>query len=76
LEIYKGNRVGLQEVPDLPEKREEYLRLEMQDLLRQNINACIKEFQEGINHNSVTLRVAIEFCIRVGAIEHLFGELF
>jgi len=23
-----------------------------------------------------TLRVATEFCIRVGAIDHIFGELF
>ena len=23
-----------------------------------------------------TLRVAVEFCIRVGAIDHVFGELF
>ena len=26
--------------------------------------------------SSTTLRVATEFCIRVGAIDHLFGELF
>jgi hypothetical protein len=25
---------------------------------------------------STTLRVATEFCIKVGAIDHLFGELF
>jgi hypothetical protein len=48
----------------------------MKDLLRQNINACIKEFKEGQNVSEKTLRLATEFCIRVGAIDHLFGELF
>ena len=76
LEIYKGNRIGLQMVPDTSEIRQRYLREEMQDLLIANIDACIKEFQEGLNLNSSTLRVAIEFCIRVGAVDHLFGELF
>lgn len=48
----------------------------MKDLLRENIDACIKEFQEGQMVQSKTLRVATEFCIKVGAIDHLFGELF
>lgn len=52
------------------------LRERMKDLLRENINACIREFQEGKSVSKKTLRVATEFCIRVGAIDHLFGELF
>mmetsp|Transcript_38617 Transcript_38617/g.58781 ORF Transcript_38617/g.58781 Transcript_38617/m.58781 type:complete len:111 (+) Transcript_38617:182-514(+) len=48
----------------------------MKDLLRENIDACIKEFQEGMMVQSKTLRVATEFCIKVGAVDHLFGELF
>lgn len=48
----------------------------MKDLLRENIDACIKEFQEGHMVQSRTLRVATEFCIKIGAIDHLFGELF
>jgi hypothetical protein len=48
----------------------------MKELLRDNIGACIKEFQEGQMIQSKTLRVATEFCIKVGAIDHLFGELF
>lgn len=48
----------------------------MKELLRENIDACIKEFQEGQMLQSKTLRVATEFCIKVGAIDHLFGELF
>lgn len=48
----------------------------MKELLRENIDDCIKEFQEGQLIQSKTLNVAIEFCIKVGAIEHLFGELF
>ena len=52
------------------------LRERMKDLLRENINACIIEFQEGNNVSQATLRVATEFCIRVGAIDHLFGNLF
>ena len=53
------------------------LRERMKDLLKDNIDACIKEFQEGTSITSnATLRVATEFCIRVGAIDHLFGELF
>jgi hypothetical protein len=52
------------------------LRDEMKELLRENIDSCIKEFQEGACQSSKTLRVALEFCIRVNAIDHLFGELF
>jgi hypothetical protein len=52
------------------------LRERMKDLLKENIGACIQEFQEGTNVPHTTLRVATEFCIRVGAIDHLFGELF
>lgn len=52
------------------------LRERMKDLLRKNINSCIKEFQEGECVSSKTLRVAVEFCIRVNALDHLFGELF
>lgn len=52
------------------------MREKMKDLLRQNINACIREFKEGQAVNVKTLRVATEFCIRVGAIDHLFGELY
>ena len=48
----------------------------MKELLRENIDSCIKEFQEGACQSSKTLRVALEFCIRVNAIDHLFGELF
>lgn len=52
------------------------MREKMKDLLRQNINACIREFKEGQAVSEKTLRVATEFCIRVGAVDHLFGELF
>lgn len=48
----------------------------MKDLLRENIDSVIKEFQEGYMVQSKTLRVATEFCIKIGAIDHLFGELF
>lgn len=48
----------------------------MKSLLRENINACIDEFKVGKSISNKTLRVALEFCIRVGAIDHLFGELF
>lgn len=48
----------------------------MKQLLSENIDACIKEFQEGQMLQSKTLRVATEFCIKIGAIDHLFGELF
>jgi hypothetical protein len=76
LEIFGGKKIGLSGLPDNSEMRETMLRSRMQDLLRQNINACIKEFQEGECVSRKTLRVATEFCIRVGAIDHLFGELF
>ena len=48
----------------------------MKDLLKENIDACIRELQEGECVSTKTLRVATEFCIRVGAIDHVFGELF
>jgi len=76
LEIFSGRMVGLAGVPDEKERRESYFREEMKHLLRENINACIKEFQEGVSVSNKTIRVALEFCIRVGAIDHLFGELF
>jgi len=76
LDIYSGKMVGLAGLPDQQEKREVMLRERMKDLLKENINACIKEFQEGECVSQTTLRVATEFCIRVGAIDHLFGDLF
>ena len=47
LDIYNGKMVGLAGLPDQKEKREVVLRERMKDLLRENINACIQEFQEG-----------------------------
>ena len=76
VDIFNGKMVGLAGLPDQKEAREYYLRESMKDLLRENIDACIKEFQEGQMIQSKTLRVATEFCIKVGAIDHLFGELF
>lgn len=40
------------------------------------MDACIREFQEGDCASHQTLRVATEFCIRIGAPDFLFGELF
>ena len=48
----------------------------MKELLRLNIDDCIKDFQEGYALQNDTLRVATEFCIKVGAINYLFGDLF
>lgn len=76
LDIYCGRMTGLAGLPDQREKREVMLRERMKDLLKENIDACIQEFQEGACVSHTTLRVATEFCIRVGAIDHLFGELF
>jgi hypothetical protein len=76
LDIFNGKMIGLAGLPDQKEKREQLMRERMKDLLRQNINACIKEFKEGQNVSEKTLKLATEFCIRVGAIDHLFGELF
>lgn len=76
LDIFTGKIVGLAGLPDQREERESQLRERMKDLLRENIDACIKEFQEGQMLQSKTLRVATEFCIKVGALDHLFGELF
>lgn len=76
LDIFNGKIVGLAGLPDNKESREQLLREKMKDLLRQNIDTCIREFQEGQSVSNNTLRVALEFCIRVGAIDHLFGELF
>jgi hypothetical protein len=44
LEIFGGKKIGLAGLPDNQEMREHMLRSRMQDLLRKNINACIKEF--------------------------------
>jgi hypothetical protein len=44
LEIYEGKMGGLSGVPDLKELREIAMQDKMKDLLRQNIDACIKEF--------------------------------
>ena len=76
LDIFNGKMIGLAGIPDHKETREQMLRDEMKDLLRENIDSCIKEFQEGACVSTKTLRVALEFCIRVNAIDHLFGELF
>lgn len=77
LEIYNGTRlIGLAGIPDHKDTREALMREEMKDLLRENIDSCIREFQEGQMVSNKTLRVALEFCIRVGAIDHLFDEMF
>ena len=76
LEIFNGKMIGLAGLPDQKEAREMELKEKMKDLLRENIDACIAEFQEGQMIQSKTLRVATEFCIKIGAIDHLFGELF
>ena len=76
LEIFNGRMMGLAGLPDQREKREVMLRERMKDLLSENIGACIQEYQEGVCVSKTTLRVATEFCIRVGAIDHLFGDLF
>ena len=47
VDIFNGKMVGLAGLPDQKEAREYYLRESMKDLLRENIDACIKEFQEG-----------------------------
>ena len=44
LDIYNGKMVGLAGLPDQKEKREVMLRERMKDLLKENMNACIKEF--------------------------------
>jgi|LauGreDrversion4_2_1035121.scaffolds.fasta_scaffold31713_1 hypothetical protein len=48
----------------------------MKILLRNNVLKCIKDFQEGAAVSKTTLRVLIEFCYRVGALDYLFGDLF
>jgi len=47
LDIYNGKLIGLAGIPDQKETREQMLRDEMKELLRENIDSCIKEFQEG-----------------------------
>jgi hypothetical protein len=44
LEIFNGRMVGLAGLPDSKEKREKLLRERMKDLLRENMDACIREF--------------------------------
>ena len=44
LDIYNGKLIGLAGIPDHKETREQMLRDEMKDLLRENIDSCIKEF--------------------------------
>ena len=47
LDIFNGKMIGLAGLPDSKEKREQLMRESMKDLLKQIINACIKEFKEG-----------------------------
>lgn len=44
LDIYNGKLIGLAGIPDHKETREQMLRDEMKEQLRQNIDSCIKEF--------------------------------
>jgi len=44
LDIFNGKMVGLAGLPDQSEARESQLKERMKDLLRENIDACIKEF--------------------------------
>lgn len=47
VDIFNGKMVGLAGLPDEQEAREYQLKERMKDLLRENIDSCIKEFQEG-----------------------------
>ena len=76
LDIYNGKMNGLAGLPDSKEQREKLMRERMKDLLKQLVGGCIKEFKEGQQVSEKTLKVALEFCLKVGAIDHVFGELF
>ena len=45
-------------------------------LIKQNVNACIKEFKDGLVGFKKTLGQTIEFCMKIGATDDIFGDLF
>ena len=52
------------------------MRDRMKDLLNHTVNTIIKEFKENGMVHDKNLRLCVEFCLRVGAIDPIFGELF
>jgi hypothetical protein len=61
VDIYNGKLIGLAGIPEYKETREQMLRDEMKDLVRENIGSCIREFHERTCQNTKNLRVALEF---------------
>ena len=52
------------------------MRERMRDLVQHNVNACIKEFKESNTNSRKSLSRTMEFCIKIGVTDDIFGRLF
>lgn len=88
LEIFNGNLKGYAQVPDEKEIREALLKPYMKDLVKTSIDTVILKFsQKGreavvvdgstdYQADAIAIKVAIEFCLNIGATDFLFTEIF
>ena len=79
LEIYNGDLKGYAKVPDEKSVRENQLKGYMQDLIKTSIETVIYKFRQASKSDyeadSIVIKVAIEFCLNIGATEFLFTQI-
>jgi hypothetical protein len=76
LDIYNGKIVGLAGLPDIAEKRQILVGDRMHELIKLNVNACIKQLEHDRKMGEKTLALTIEFCMKMGSTDNIFGDLF
>lgn len=76
LDIFTCKKIGLAGLPDHQEARQNLMRERMRDLVQHNVNACIKEFKASNTNSRKSLSRTMEFCIKIGVTDDIFGRLF
>lgn len=86
LEIYNGDLKGYAKVPEEKEIREAQMQSYMKDLLRTNIEKQLlgrklrsrdnnEEQSKGPGSEETAIKVAIEYCLNIGAVDFMFTEI-
>lgn len=79
IEIYNGYLKGYARVPDEKELRETQLRPYLQDLVKSSVQGLLEKFSKKGGERGQTeemaIKVAIEFCLNIGATQFLFSVM-
>ena len=80
LEIYNGDLKGFAKVPDEKEQREQELKQQMRDMIKDSLQMVIYKFvkghEPGDSIEEIAIKVAIEFCLNIGETDYLFNDVF